>query len=371
MKKKRNIPNLTSSVRRDLTGQVKKDGDSCFAFGALADFWKGTWTVENGRDLSVAVKVIRSIPLGRNEQYERLKSKVIREASILAKLNHPHITPFYGISFDFDKADSPCLVYPFYASGDLMSYLKETPQASRLELICQVASGLAYLHGLNPPVIHGDIKGSNVLINDNGRACLSDFGLGRLMEVSGFTTKQVGGTCRWMAYELIYDDDEEPTQQSRETDMWAFGMTILEVFTGKAPFSHLTYDASVIFYIVKDRKPRQPTEIKDELWSFLCRCWRQDPRERPTMPIAAFFLDFLFKRSPTPEECTRLLDLLASKNTPDNTVDKFYGEDLDPVVCCNYPNCRMHFSTLEECQAHESEHWDLLLSPQRLAQKPS
>jgi hypothetical protein len=53
MKKKRNIPNLTSSVRRDLTGQVKKDGDSCFAFGALADFWKGTWTVENGRDLSV------------------------------------------------------------------------------------------------------------------------------------------------------------------------------------------------------------------------------------------------------------------------------------------------------------------------------
>jgi hypothetical protein len=51
------------------------------------------------------------------------------------------------------------------------------------------------------------------------------------MEVSGFTTKQVGGTCRWMAYELIYDDDEEPTQQSRETDMWAFGMTILEVRT--------------------------------------------------------------------------------------------------------------------------------------------
>ena len=55
------------------------------------------------------------------------------------------------------------------------------------------------------------------------------------MEVSGFTTKQVGGTCRWMAYELIYDDDdeeEEPTRLTRETDVWAFGMTILEVRAG-------------------------------------------------------------------------------------------------------------------------------------------
>ena len=82
------------------------------------------------------------------------------------------------------------------------------------------------------------------------------------------------------------------------------------------------------------------------------------------MFIAAFFLDFLFKRSPTPEEYTRLLDLLASRNTPDSTVDIFSGEDLDPVVCCNCPSCRMQFSTLKECQEHESEHWDHSLSPQ-------
>ncbi len=76
---------------------------------------------------------------------------------------------------------------------------------------------------------HDRIQQSNVLVNDNGKACLSDFGLGRLLEVSGFTTKQVGGTCRWMAYELIYDDGEEPARHTRETDVWAFGMTILEV----------------------------------------------------------------------------------------------------------------------------------------------
>lgn len=83
------------------------------------------------------------------------------------------------------------------------------------------------------------------------------------------------------------------------------------------------------------------------------------------MSIAAFYLDFLFKKSPTPEECSRLLDLLASQNTPDSIDDKFSGENVHPVVWCNFPSCRMQFSALEECQEHEAEHWDHLLSPQQ------
>lgn len=95
MTKKEIILELPSSTRRDLTGQVKKDGESCFAFGASADFWKGIWKDENGRDFSVrstifffrspsldfssqvAVKVIRSIPAEKKEQYERLKSVIL------------------------------------------------------------------------------------------------------------------------------------------------------------------------------------------------------------------------------------------------------------------------------------------------------
>lgn len=74
-------------------------------------------------------------------------------------------------------------------------------------------------------------------MNDAGEACISDFGLSRILETSGFTTKGAGGTCRWMAYELMvppddYEEDEEEEyipQPTLKSDLWAFSMTALEV----------------------------------------------------------------------------------------------------------------------------------------------
>lgn len=73
---------------------------------------------------------------------------------------------------------------------------------------------------------------SNILVSDEGRACLTDFGLSRILEATGFTTKSVGGTWRWQAYELIApnEEDEDSTPKVTEaTDVWAFGMTVIEV----------------------------------------------------------------------------------------------------------------------------------------------
>lgn len=69
-------------------------------------------------------------------------------------------------------------------------------------------------------------------MNDRCEASISDFGLSRILEVTGFTTKSVGGTCRWMAQELIApaDDEEESTPRvTTESDVWAFAMTVIEV----------------------------------------------------------------------------------------------------------------------------------------------
>jgi serine/threonine protein kinase len=72
------------------------------------------------------------------------------------------------------------------------------------------------------------------LINDKHEASITDFGLSRILETSGFTTKNVAGTCRWMAYELLQpeDDDDDDTEYSvpitAATDVWAFGMTVIE-----------------------------------------------------------------------------------------------------------------------------------------------
>ena len=69
-------------------------------------------------------------------------------------------------------------------------------------------------------------------MNDERQACIADFGLSRILGESGFTTKSVAGTCRWMAHELVElsDGEEESVPQvTAASDIWAFGMTILEV----------------------------------------------------------------------------------------------------------------------------------------------
>ncbi|KIM74467.1 hypothetical protein PILCRDRAFT_23355, partial [Piloderma croceum F 1598] len=123
------------------------------------------------------------------------------------------------------------LVSPYYLRGSIINYLRECPDANKLQLLIQVASALSYLHRLS--IIHGDVKGSNILINGNGEASLADFGLSRILEKSGFTTKTTSGTWRYMALELVSpprgEYEEFIPRVTMATDVWAFAMTIVEV----------------------------------------------------------------------------------------------------------------------------------------------
>jgi len=90
-----------------------------------------------------------------------------------------------------------------------------------------VARGLEYLHILEPPIVHGDLKGANVLIDDQGLPKLGDFGLAKALEgdPTGLTTSTAfQGSIRWLATELLFDKP-----RSKESDIWAFGYLALEV----------------------------------------------------------------------------------------------------------------------------------------------
>lgn len=114
----------------------------------------------------------------------------------------------------------------------------------------QSVKGLRYLHDQSPALVHGDIKGvslssklfllysananificmkANILVNDNGKACLTDFGFISISESQLVqTTFKIGdgGTLRWTAPEL-FDDTSEGVQKSRASDIYAFGMTV-------------------------------------------------------------------------------------------------------------------------------------------------
>ncbi|KAF9007506.1 kinase-like domain-containing protein [Cyathus striatus] len=228
----------------DLTNEVETQGQYPVAHGGYSDIHLGNWkhnkdgtTIET----QVAVKFIRAFTRYIADS-ERAKKRLNREVYVWTKLKHPNIAQFYGVTFHI--GGRPAIVMLWYANGTVPSYLKSHPDADKLSLIKDIANGLQYLHTLSPPVVHGDLKGSNTLVTDEGRAVVTDFGLSKVIEEltgpSGNTTTSIGGSSRWQAPELLFDEEAEenmtPTQgPSIASDIWSFGCVFYELLTGGFP----------------------------------------------------------------------------------------------------------------------------------------
>ncbi|KAI6010018.1 hypothetical protein EDC04DRAFT_817435 [Pisolithus marmoratus] len=162
----------------------------------------------------------------------------------------------------------------------------QNPENDPRPLLEDVASGLCYLHSHKLGIVHGDLKGLNVLVSSDRRALLSDFGLSTL-NISTFSMTvdaKRGGSCHWMAPELLDD-----CSSSKESDVWAFGMTALELFTRTAPFSDCRNPANVFGRLMKGKLPLRPTRqstqfrLSDAWWEICTSCWELVPSSRPVM----------------------------------------------------------------------------------------
>ncbi|KAG9312190.1 kinase-like domain-containing protein [Chiua virens] len=230
------------------------------------------------RTRKVAIKVIRSA--FTEEEVKQFNEKLLREARLWGTLSHDNVVPFLGImtTTDMSRHSTPALVSPFYKNGSLNRYVASSGLSLRnkVDLLYEVSSGLAYLH--SHQIVHGDIKPGNILINDDGHAVLTDFGLSIVLEMSGFTTKNTPAI--------------RPTTA---TDVWAFGITATEIFSAKQPYHSLPNDAAVLIYVTK-RNGRlkyddYKRDIREGLWSLLEKCWKQNPVERPSMHDIKGFVD--------------------------------------------------------------------------------
>ncbi|KIO21076.1 hypothetical protein M407DRAFT_219210 [Tulasnella calospora MUT 4182] len=156
-----------------------------------------------------------------------------RELKVWATVKHLNVLPLLGFYLS-DSCEIAQLVSPFKAHGNVVEYIKRTGAGldKRLKFVQDITAGLGFLHNHNPPVCHGDLKPTNVLVTDGFDAVLCDFGLASFANdasavPSGLTTsRSIKGSTRYMGPELLLENETKHTLRS---DVWAWACTTFEV----------------------------------------------------------------------------------------------------------------------------------------------
>ncbi len=155
--------------------------------------------------------------------------RFLEEARLLDRLNHPNIVRVHSV----DQVDGKILVAMEYVPGvnlqELLRQKGKLPIAQALDIAMQVLDALDYAHSQR--IIHRDIKPANMLIHRNGTVKLVDFGLATILGTGSYAGG--AGTYVYMAPE----DFEEEEHSDHRSDLWAVGVTLYEMITGKRPFN--------------------------------------------------------------------------------------------------------------------------------------
>jgi hypothetical protein len=225
---------ITSSVKNSKGSSINSfDYSKSGLFSAFAPGTKSTSLsvgasmnasgAANGSFLTRSLKRLR-----KGDEYTILKEEFIVEMRQLSKLRHPCITTVMGAVID--RGEEPMLVMEFMQLGSLYDLLHNDSMLIEGEVVLpilrDVAQGLRFLHSYDPPVIHGDLKAQNILVDSKLRSKVADFGLSQ--------KKRVGatGTPLWMAPELLC----RKSLNTVRSDSYSFGIMLYEIYSRKEPY---------------------------------------------------------------------------------------------------------------------------------------
>ncbi|GMF30488.1 unnamed protein product [Phytophthora lilii] len=283
--------------------------------GGFGEVYAGTY---NGQQ--VAVKML----LPERKKSLTQVNAFLSEVKLMTTLDHPHIVEFIGVAWD--SLTDLCVVTE-YMTIDLKALLTKFEEQrlpvgfdhDKVKVALHVAHALTYLHSCAPPVIHRDLKSSNILLNETMDAKVTDFGISR-ERIDATMTAGVG-TSLWMAPEVMlgerYDD---------KADMFSFGVVLSELDLHALPYSHaknnthsgqrLT-DTAILQMVAAGKLRVQFSQAAPESMVQLgLACVSTDPKQRPTAAEALYRLQTILAReiakSPVPTgkalslHCTRM-----------------------------------------------------------------
>jgi len=241
--------------------------------GGFSDVYKGNWLRAD-----VAIKKIQiNSSLTENEIIKTL----YKEALIMLELRHPHVIIFFGISID--ETSNEILIIMELMNCSLRDLIKNKVKLNndeKIKILTEIAHGMSYLHNLNPPILHLDLKSTNILVKQDKNSQsikIADFGISVTKLSSKIKSSSL--TLNYAAPEAILKKGV-----SEKTDVYSFGIIMWELLTYNIPFAGLAIE-NFKLQVANEQNPLRPlipNNCPIEYKSLMEDCWQYSANDRPT-----------------------------------------------------------------------------------------
>ncbi|XP_020672824.2 mitogen-activated protein kinase kinase kinase NPK1-like isoform X2 [Dendrobium catenatum] len=224
---------------------------------------------------------VKQVLLGNSNASKEKAQAHIREleeeVKLLKNLSHRNIVRYLGTVREEETLNILLEFVPGGSISSLLGKFGSFPEAVIKMYTKQLLQGLEYLH--KNGIIHRDIKGANILVDNKGCIKLADFGASKQVAKLATMTaaKSMKGTPYWMAPEVILQ-----TGHTFSADIWSVGCTVIEMATGKPPWSQQYQEVAALFHIGTTKShPPIPEHLSSEAKHFLLKCLHKEPKLRP------------------------------------------------------------------------------------------
>ncbi|XP_074589600.1 mitogen-activated protein kinase kinase kinase NPK1-like [Curcuma longa] len=270
------LPPPTPSEEKDNAPPIRWRKGELIGCGAFGHVFMGM-NLDSGELLAVKQVLIGTNSASKEKAQAHIR-ELEEEVKLLKNLSHPNIVRYLGTTREEETLNIFLEFVPGGSISSLLGKFGSFPEAVIRMYTKQLLQGLEYLH--QNGIMHRDIKGANILVDNKGCIKLADFGASK--QVAKLATinaaKSMKGTPYWMAPEVILQ-----TGHSFSADIWSVGCTVIEMATGKPPWSQQYQEVAALFHIGTTKShPPIPEHLSSEAKDFLLKCLQKEPKLRPT-----------------------------------------------------------------------------------------
>ena len=220
------------------------------------------------------VYCIKTIPK-KNIIQQKLVDQMNREIEIMYLLNHPHCL---RLKNHFEDDENFYLLMPLAVKGQLYKYLKRQKkfdERTTAQILRETISALQCLHSFKPPIIHRDIKPENLLLNEQDRILLADYGWSNFKNDDD-VRKTFCGTPEYIAPEMLNKKGHD-----QSVDIWSIGVLMFELLAGYSPF--VARNNQDLYANIRALKIRWPNDMTPTAKNLITKILKLNPKERPTL----------------------------------------------------------------------------------------